>query len=347
VRLRLIPLVIFAAALFLSVRMGDLWSRVDIVVGGTSVAETAPGKPVDLTAGMNAARARPTTEATKDEAGTAGGAKGQPAKTEPAKTDAAKADAARTGAAGTADKSGAAKPATDAAAAEGAKTEKPAADTRTPEKPAEADTVKAADKAGVDKSGADAKPAGDDAKTAPGKTAGATTVEATPARPILPRKPAKDEALPDPDDMSRGDLKILQELAQRRRELDQREQELAMRDGLLKAAEKRVDEKIAELAAMKTKLEGLVKQREEQQTVQLKSLVKIYENMKPKDAAQIFDELDMTILVELLAHMKEAKSAPIMAAMDPKRVKDVTARLINRRTLGSAADSQGQKTAAR
>lgn len=326
-RLRLIPLVIFAAALFLSVRMGDLWSRVDIVVGGTSVAETAPGKPVDLTAGMNAARARPTTEATKDEAGTAGGAKGQPAKTEPAKTD-AKADAAKTGAAGTADKSGAAKPATDAAAAEGAKTEKPAADTRTPEKPAEADTVKAADKAGVDKSGA-------------------TTVEATPARPILPRKPAKDEALPDPDDMSRGDLKILQELAQRRRELDQREQELAMRDGLLKAAEKRVDEKIAELAAMKTKLEGLVKQREEQQTVQLKSLVKIYENMKPKDAAQIFDELDMTILVELLAHMKEAKSAPIMAAMDPKRVKDVTARLINRRTLGSAADSQGQKTAAR
>jgi hypothetical protein len=36
-----------------------------------------------------------------------------------------------------------------------------------------------------------------------------------------------------------------------------------------------------------------------------------------------------------------------MAAMDPKRAKDVTARLINRKALGPAADSQGQKTAAR
>ena len=173
------------------------------------------------------------------------------------------------------------------------------------------------------------------------------TIAPTPPRPTLPRKPVRDEALTDPDDMSRGDLKILQELAQRRRQLDQREQDLAMRDGLLKAAEKRVDEKIAELAKMKAKLEGLVKLREEQQNVQLESLVKIYEKMKPKDAAQIFDQLDMTILVELLAHMKESKSAPIMAAMDTKRVKDVTARLINRRALGPAAAADAPKTATR
>ena len=96
--------------------------------------------------------------------------------------------------------------------------------------------------------------------------------------------------------------------------------------------------------------EGLARAHEEhqeQQNLQLKSLVKIYESMKPKDAAQIFEELDMTILVEILANMKEAKSAPILAAMDPKRVKEVTARLINRRTLGPTAENQGEKSAVR
>lgn len=327
-RLRLIPVVIFAAALLLTVRMGGIY----VDVGGASVAEQAPGKPIDLTSGMNAAPEKPKGETAKSDAAKpatkADAAKADPAKTESAKTDPVKGAAATDGSAG-------------AKSAGEAKTEKAAetAPAKTADKP-QGDTA-ASDKAAGGKTAAGDKAAGDDAKAA-GKT-----VEATPQRPVLPRKPPKDEALPDPDDMSRGDLKILQELAQRRRELDQREQDLAMRDGLLKAAEKRVEEKIAELAAMKAKLEALVKQREEQQNAQLKSLVKIYENMKPKDAAQIFDQLDMTILVELLANMKEAKSAPIMAAMDPKRAKDVTARLINRKALGPAADSQGQKTAAR
>jgi flagellar motility protein MotE (MotC chaperone) len=335
VRFRLIPVVIFAAALLLTVRMGGIY----VEVGGSSVAEQAPGKPIDLTSGMNAARAAPEkpksepsrTDPAKPDAAKDGGAK-PAARPEPAKTDAAKADPAKTDPAkGTA----AADTSAGAKAAGEAKAEKPA-ETGSAKTAANTEGDKPADNttAASDKSAGDAKATG-------------KSVEATPQRPVLPRKPPRDEALPDPDDMSRGDLKILQELAQRRRELDQRERDLAMRDGLLKAAEKRVEEKIAELAAMKAKLEALVKQREEQQNAQVKSLVKIYENMKPKDAAQIFDQLDMGILVELMANMKEAKSAPIMAAMDPKRAKDVTARLLNRKALGPAADGERQKTAAR
>jgi flagellar motility protein MotE (MotC chaperone) len=332
-RLRLLPVVIFSAALFLTVRVGGIY----VEVGGTSVAETAPGKPIDLTTGMSAAGKNSAdkakaeaakTEPAKDDSGKAGMTKGQPAKAEATKTDVAQPGAAAPD-----------KPATDPAA-ERAMPDKPAVGTPAPERTAEGTAAKPAATGKPDV----AKPVGE---AAPGKTADPVAVEATPARPVLPRMPPKDEALSDPEDMSRADLKILQELAQRRREMERREQDLQMREGLLKAAEKRVEEKITELAATKAKLEGLVKQHQEQQSVQLKSLVKIYESMKPKDAAQIFEELDMTILVELLAHMKEAKSAPIMAAMDPKRVKDVTARLINRRTLGPSAENKGEKTAVR
>jgi flagellar motility protein MotE (MotC chaperone) len=339
-RLRLLPIVIFSAALFLTVRVGGIY----VEVGGTSVAETAPGKPIDLTTGMSAAGRNSgdkakgeaaRTEPAKDDSGKAGMAKGQPAKAEATKAEATKTDGAKPGATAT----GPAKAAADPAS-ERAMPDKPAVVTPAPERTAEGAATKPATTGKPDA----AKPVGE---AAPGKTADPVAVDATPARPILPRMPPKDEALPDPEDMSRADLKILQELAQRRREMERREQDLQMREGLLKAAEKRVEEKITELAATKAKLEGLVKQHQEQQSVQLKSLVKIYESMKPKDAAQIFEELDMTILVELLAHMKEAKSAPIMAAMDPKRVKDVTARLINRRTLGPTAENKGEKTTVR
>src|SRR3546814_4430099 len=57
---------------------------------------------------------------------------------------------------------------------------------------------------------------------------------------------------------------------------------------------------------------------------QMQSLVKIYESMKPKDAARIFEELDMEVLLEVVERMKERKTAPILAEMNPERAKTVT-----------------------
>ena len=53
--------------------------------------------------------------------------------------------------------------------------------------------------------------------------------------------------------------------------------------------------------------------------------------MKPKDAARIFEELDLEVLLQVVQRMKEAKVAPILAAMDPKRATEVTTRLAERR----------------
>ena len=51
---------------------------------------------------------------------------------------------------------------------------------------------------------------------------------------------------------------------------------------------------------------------------------KIYENMKPKAAAGVFEELDMDILLEVVSRMKERKVAPILALMTPTRAKELT-----------------------
>jgi flagellar motility protein MotE (MotC chaperone) len=136
---------------------------------------------------------------------------------------------------------------------------------------------------------------------------------------------------------SDAEIGMLQDLAARRKELDARERELETRGGLLTAAETRIDEKVAELKALQAKIEGLLKEYETQEKANMSSLVKIYEKMKPKDAARILEKLDMDILLDVVERMREAKSAPILSQMDPVKAKAVTAELAQRRQLPAGA----------
>jgi flagellar motility protein MotE (MotC chaperone) len=55
--------------------------------------------------------------------------------------------------------------------------------------------------------------------------------------------------------------------------------------------------------------------------------------MKPKDAARIMEQLDNTVLLDMLERMKEPKVAPILAAMEPAKAKTITAELALRRQV--------------
>jgi len=132
---------------------------------------------------------------------------------------------------------------------------------------------------------------------------------------------------------SKGEADVLRGLSDRRTELDARANELALREQLLAATEKQVDEKIAELKALQMKLDTMLAQRDDAQKAQLNALVKMYETMKPPDAAKIFAELDRRILADVAGSMKPAKVGPILAAMEPAKAQEVTALLANRLLL--------------
>tara|TARA_B100001123_G_scaffold182552_1_gene209045 strand:- start:2139 stop:2861 length:723 start_codon:yes stop_codon:yes gene_type:complete len=155
---------------------------------------------------------------------------------------------------------------------------------------------------------------------------------------------AGDEAVAEGDDedlwfdpenreLTRAELRLLQELSERRQDLGRREQQLDQREALLEAAESRFEQKFAELAGLRDQLQVLLKQHDSQQEAQLNSLVKIYESMKPKDAARIFDTLDMDVLLDVVMRMKEARSAAVLAEMTPDRAKEVTLQLADQRNL--------------
>ena len=130
-----------------------------------------------------------------------------------------------------------------------------------------------------------------------------------------------------------SELEVLEHLSERREELDAWVARLEMRERVLGATEKRIDEKIASLKELEARIEKLLKQHDAESERQLKSLVKVYEAMKPKDAARIFEQLEMDILLDVTQRMREAKMAPVLAAMNAEKAKALTVELARRRVL--------------
>ncbi|MEE2999610.1 MAG: hypothetical protein VX693_06770 [Pseudomonadota bacterium] len=141
------------------------------------------------------------------------------------------------------------------------------------------------------------------------------------------------DPLDDPTLFTENEIKVLQQLASRRKIIESRLEELTLREGLLGAAEKRIDKKIQEMKSLELAIQKLIKSHDQQEDLKIKSLVKIYENMKPKDAARIFGELDIDTLLKVAERMKERKLAPIMAKMNPDRAKEMTVALTKLRNL--------------
>ena len=146
-------------------------------------------------------------------------------------------------------------------------------------------------------------------------------------------KKNKAEKPLDPVLFTRSEIELLQELSRRRKELDSRERAIIQREGLLIAAESRLEVKINELELIKTDIETLITKYNAQEEEKFKGLVSIYEKMKPKDSARIFDELDIEILLEVFERMKASKSASILAQMKPAGAKEITSRIAERRDM--------------
>jgi len=131
------------------------------------------------------------------------------------------------------------------------------------------------------------------------------------------------------------EVELLQNLDKRREELDRWEKNIEIKEAALDATEKRLDDKISQIDAMKKEVAGLLAQYNDKEDSKIRSLVKIYENMKPKDAARIFDEVEMPILLLVIDKMSEKKVAPILAEMDPKKAKQITVQLAEQRRVSN------------
>jgi flagellar motility protein MotE (MotC chaperone) len=128
---------------------------------------------------------------------------------------------------------------------------------------------------------------------------------------------------------------ILERLQERRQELDSRGREIELRENLLKAAEKKYETHANELREQESNLPAALAKKEEAEAARLKNLVTMYENMKAKDAARIFDRLEMRILIEVASKINPRRMSDILGLMSSEAAERLTVELANRATASA------------
>jgi flagellar motility protein MotE (MotC chaperone) len=156
--------------------------------------------------------------------------------------------------------------------------------------------------------------------------------------PARPQAPPVAVAPPPPDPAALAERALLEQLRARRTELEVREQAVAAQEVVLQATERRLARRVEELTVMQRRIESLDQTRNEQEEAGWRGLVRTYEAMRPRDAATIFNDLEMPVLVEILDRMSERKAAPVIGAMRPERARMVTAELVRHRARRTASD---------
>jgi flagellar motility protein MotE (MotC chaperone) len=150
--------------------------------------------------------------------------------------------------------------------------------------------------------------------------------KAGPANPPETRAPGT--VIPtEPGQPSGAERAILERLQERRQELDTRARELDIRESLIKAAEKRMEGQLAEMKATEARITVATQQKDDAQAARFKGLVTMYENMKPRDAAKIFDRLDSSVLLDVASKIEPRKMADILAQMSADAAQHLTVEL--------------------
>jgi flagellar motility protein MotE (MotC chaperone) len=129
---------------------------------------------------------------------------------------------------------------------------------------------------------------------------------------------------------SAAERALLERLQEKRQALEERARELDMRESLIKAAEKKLETEMAAQKAEEAKAGGTPAALAAADNARFKSVVTMYEAMKPKDAARIFDRLDSRILLDVASHIKPQRMSEIMAQMSPENAERLTVELASR-----------------
>lgn len=117
------------------------------------------------------------------------------------------------------------------------------------------------------------------------------------------------------------ELSHYSKLSERKQQLDLREQELAKLEEELQKQKAEVEDRISKLESIRTEISGVLKEKVEVDEQRVTTLVDFYSNMKPKQAAEVFNSLNEDLAVEVLGRMKKKNAAEIMNLLEPTKAR--------------------------
>lgn len=121
------------------------------------------------------------------------------------------------------------------------------------------------------------------------------------------------------DVAARPPERMLEEVRERRAQLERQERELAERERVIGALEARVEAHLDEIHEIRALVEKRIAEWEALEGDRVKRLAKVYAEMPPERAAPLLEALELDLATEVLSSMKAKDSAAVLAVMNRLR----------------------------
>lgn len=154
--------------------------------------------------------------------------------------------------------------------------------------------------------------------------------------PTEPTKPVSAEP-------SGEELNHLIKLVDRKKELDAREEELNRMESELSKQKDDLQKRIADLEKMRSSISNILEERVKADDQKIETLVQFYSNMKPPQAAKIFESIDEDLAVQILGRMKKKNAADVLNLMKPEKAQMFTEKFAGyKRTTASSSKPEAK-----
>jgi len=117
---------------------------------------------------------------------------------------------------------------------------------------------------------------------------------------------------------------LLLAIQERDAQLSDREQRLNDREQVLRVAALKIEEQMTELEDAEQRLSGTIALADEAAEKDVQRLTSVYENMKPKNAATIFETMDINFAAGFLMRMRPEAAAAVLSNLSSEAAYSVS-----------------------
>ena len=136
---------------------------------------------------------------------------------------------------------------------------------------------------------------------------------------------AKKEKKPD-------DADYLFKLAERKKVLDQREEDLNKIAAEIEKQKIEIEEKVKKIEETRLKISTVLEEKIKTDDAKIDTLVQMYSNMKPQQVAKVFETLDEDLVIDILGRMKKKVAGDILNLVKPEKAQIFAERFAGYRT---------------
>lgn len=163
------------------------------------------------------------------------------------------------------------------------------------------------------------------------ESAAPDTSGAAPDQPGGQNPAASTAAKDQPIQGSRIDLEVIQANEVRKKELDQKEEELKRKEDRLKTMERDLEEKIEELKRVQLRIDQQVTLRKDLEQQGILKLAKVYEGMPAEEAAKLIETMDRDVAVQVLSNMRGRQAGKILASVNPEIASRISEQIVKKK----------------